>query len=98
MSERPGKNSPLLAAAALVGTGLLLRSWKSTAMDLPDAKAREHNDEGASKRLREARDGVARFMPANMMKSLGNSLLMMAGGIVILRVADELVDEKERLF
>lgn len=99
MTDQPGKNSPLLAIAALAGTGLLLRQWKPTSLDLPKADNRDHLDEGPSRRVRQARDGVAKFLlPSNVIKSLGTSLLTAAGGLIALRMADEFVDEDERLF
>ena len=100
MADAPGKNQPLIAAAALVGTGVLLRQWKPTLLDLPDGKKkRPHLDRGMSRQVRKARDGVAKFaLPSNMVRSLGNSLLTLGGGLVALRLLDEVVDDHERLF
>lgn len=100
MADAPGKNTPLIAAAALVGTGVLLRQWKPTLLDLPDAKKkRPHLDRGVSRKVRKARDGVAKLaLPSNMLNSLGNSLLVLGSGLALLRLADEVVDEDERLF
>ena len=100
MATPPVKNTPLIAAAALIGTGVLLRQWKPTALDLPDAKKkRPHLDSGVSRQVRKARDGVARFaMPSNMLNSLGNSLFAIGGRLALLRLVDEVVDDKERLF
>ncbi|MEQ8557062.1 MAG: hypothetical protein RIB03_02000 [Henriciella sp.] len=100
MANAPVKNQPLIAAAALVGTGVLLRQWKPTMLDLPDAKKkRPHFDRGVSRKVRKARDGVAKVaMPPNMLHSLGNSLLAIGGGLVALRLIDEIVDDRERLF
>ena len=95
MKNTPGQNSPLLAAAALVGTGLLLRQWKPTPLDLPKADT-PHADKGSRRKVRQARDGVAKlFMPENMMKSLGTSLLMIGGGLVAMRAFDEVVEEQK---
>lgn len=100
MADAPGKNHPLIAAAALVGTGVLLRQWKPTLLDLPDPKKkRPHVDSGLSRKVRRARDGVTKFaMPPNMVRSLGSSLLALGGGLVALRLLDEVVDDNERLF
>ncbi|WP_018146723.1 hypothetical protein [Henriciella marina] len=100
MADAPGKNAPLIAAAALVGTGVLLRQWKPTLLDMPEPrKKRPHLDSGMSRKVRKARDGVAKFaLPSNMLNSLGNSLLAIGGGLALLRLVDEVVDDKERLF
>ena len=100
MTDAPGKNQPLIAAAALVGTGVLLRQWKPTVLDMPDTKKkRPHIDRGATRKVRQTRDTVAKWaLPSNMVKSLGNSLLVLGGGLAALRLIDEVVDDHERLF
>ncbi|MGB3627730.1 MAG: hypothetical protein WA989_18030 [Henriciella sp.] len=100
MADAPGKNQPLIAAAALVGTGVLLRQWKPTLLDMPDPKKkRPHVDSGLSRKVRKARDGVAKIaLPSNMVRSMGNSLLALGGGIVAMRLLDEVVEDNERLF
>jgi hypothetical protein len=37
-------------------------------------------------------------MPSNMLNSLGNSLMLIGGGLTALRLLDEVVDDQERLF
>ena len=100
MADLPQKNQPLIAAAALLGTGVLLKTWKPTPLDLPEPKKkRPHLDRGMSRKVRKARDGFARFvLPSNMLNSLGTSLMTLGGGIALLRLVDEIVDDKERLF
>ena len=98
MKKFDGKNSPLIAAAALVGTGLVLRSMRPKLLDVPKAGSKPHFDQGKERRMRQARDGIATFLPKNLIQSIGNSLLMIGGGIAALRVLDELVDEDEKLF
>ena len=98
--DEPGKNTPLIAAAALVGTGVLLRQWQPTALDMPEPKRKVlHRDKGISRKIRKTRDKVAKFaLPSNMLTSLGNSLLAIGGGLILLRLVDEVVDDSERLF
>lgn len=100
MVDLPQKNQPLIAAAALLGTGVLLKTWKPTPLDLPDPKKkRPHLDRGMSRKVRKARDGIAKFaLPSNMLNSLGTSLITVGGVLAVLRLVDEVVDEQERLF
>jgi hypothetical protein len=100
MANLPQKNQPLIAAAALIGTGVLLRAWKPTLLDMPEPKKkRPHLDTGVRRKVRKTRDRVAAFaMPSNMLNSLGNSLMLIGGGLTALRLLDEVVDDQERLF
>ena len=40
-----------------------------------------------------ARDGIARFMPNNLTKTLGRSLVLMGAATIAVRMLDELVDD-----
>lgn len=94
----PAKSAPLLIGAALLGTGLALRHWKPLTLSLPKEPNTLKHDRGARRRARQARDGIARFLPANLNASVGNSLLILGTCLVALRVLDQAVEEQERLF
>lgn len=97
--DAPVESSPLIAAAALVGMGIALRQLKPDLLDLPDGDtSRPHLDRGMSRKVRKTRDGIARILPSNLVHSLGNSLMLLGGGIALLRLLDEAVDDQERLF
>lgn len=96
--NRPGKNSPLIAAAALVGAGIVLRSLKPTEFELPGSEDVPHTDKGHKKRARQARDGLAKFLPSNIFESLSNPLFFVAAALVTLRALDEVVEDREKLF
>ena len=98
MDDRPGKNSPLFAAAALVGAGLVLRSLKPTRFDLPDVGDVPSESTGHRKRAKQVRDGLAKFLPDNLFHSMANPLFGVAAALVTLRVLDEVVYEREKMF
>ncbi len=90
--------SPLLIGAALLAGGLLLRQWQPAVLSLPEPEDRRHRDRGRRRAFRQARDGIARFLPSNMTGSLGRSLAIMGTGLVLVRLLDMAVDDDETLF
>ena len=90
--------SPLLLGAALIGAGLILRRVEPSALSLPDKPDRKHQDSGRERAARITRDGIAKVLPSNLTGSVGRTLLMMGGGLVLIRLLDMAVEEGEELF
>ena len=90
--------SPLLIGAALIGAGLLLRQVEPQALSLPDKPDGDHRDSGRQRLARKTRDGIAKVLPSNLTGSVGRTLLMMGGGLVLIRLLDMAVEEGEELF
>jgi hypothetical protein len=98
VSKVPSKSDPLVAAMTLLGAGLVLRTWKPEALQLPTRPDQPKLDSGYRRRARQARDAIAQGLPPNMNASLSNALLFVGGGLALLRLLDEVVEESERLF
>ncbi|WOI54725.1 hypothetical protein [Parvularcula sp. LCG005] len=97
--QPPAYNAPLFASAMLFAAGIALRQWKPAALDLPKLPEQINLDKGKSRHMRQARDSIAKFLlPRNLSGSISNSLIMLGGGVLLLRLLDEIVDDDERLF
>ena len=73
MANAPVKNQPLIAAAALAGTGVLLRQWKPTMLDLPEASLFKVQ---YNKLLSLTSFIPVRDMPDRLTRTSGNTLLV----------------------
>lgn len=94
----PARHAPILVGLSLLGGGLALKHWKPLALSLPDRPESLKRDRGGKRKARQARDGMARLLPANLNESLGQSLMLLGGGLLALRLLDEVVEDQERLF
>ncbi|ETX15118.1 hypothetical protein OCH239_17680 [Roseivivax halodurans JCM 10272] len=88
--------TPLLAGAAMIGAGILLRRTAPDTLRLPEPARQPkalRDVRTRSDAARAARDGIARFMPNNLTKTLGRSLVLMGAATIAVRMLDELVDD-----
>ncbi len=96
---RPATDAaPLIIGAALIGGGLLLRQWQPALLSLPERPVGPRRDRGARRVARQARDGIARFLPGNLTGSIGRTLLIMGAGLILVRLFDAVVEDGEELF
>ncbi len=96
MSRDPGYG-PVALGLAMVGLGLLARRIEPDALSLPAPSARRQ-------RLREvrsgrdaakvARDGIAGFIPENLTRSIGRTLILMGAALLAVRALDEFVEDE----
>ena len=95
MRRDPGL-APMLIGLVMIGLGLTARRVEPDLLSLPDPARK-------SKRLRDVRsgrdaakvtrDGIASFIPANLTKSLGRTLIIMGAALVAVRALDEIVED-----
>ncbi len=94
MSRDPGY-TPILLGLALVGIGIATRRVEPEMLRLPEPaeRPRLRDIRGGRDAARAARDGIAGFIPRNLTRSLGRSLMLMGGALIVVRALDELVDD-----
>ncbi len=88
--------SPLLAGAAMIGLGLLLRRTGPDLLRLPEPSPRPvgfRDVRSGRDAARATRDGIARVIPRNLTKTVGRSLMLMGAATIAVRMLDELVDD-----
>ncbi|SFE30044.1 hypothetical protein [Roseivivax sediminis] len=99
MPEGLAAYTSLIAGAALIGAGLLLRRTEPSVLRLPEpARKPQHfrDVRSGSDAVRATRDGIARFTPRNLTKTLGRSLVLMGAATIAVRMLDELTDDDAR--
>ncbi|MHA6345003.1 hypothetical protein [Roseivivax sp. CAU 1761] len=86
---------PFAVGLGMVVAGLLLRRTDPDLLRLPQPATKPHW-RGLTRRrdmARTARDGIAGLIPRNLTGSLGRTLILMGGALVLVRALDELVDD-----
>jgi hypothetical protein len=95
MSRDPGYN-PFLVGPAMVGVGLAARQIEPDTLSRP-APGRDRQRLGDARHdrdaARHARDGIARFIPANLTRSKGRTLIIMGAALLAVRALDEFVED-----
>ncbi|QFT64680.1 hypothetical protein SAMN05421853_101184 [Roseivivax halotolerans] len=96
LPENSASYAPFLIGIAMVGFGLALRRTEPNTLSLPEPNrpARLKDVKSGRDAARVARDGIARFIPANLTGSLGRTLILMGGATIAVRALDELVDDE----
>ena len=94
MSRDPGY-APLLLGLAMVGIGFAARRVQPDVLRLPEpgGHMRLRDVRGGRDAARVARDGIAGLIPRNLTASLGRTLMLMGGALIVVRTLDELVDD-----
>ena len=93
--SREADYTPFLIGLGLIGLGLAARRVEPETLRLPEPAERPNfrNVRSGRDAARAARDGIAGFVPRNLTKSLGRTMILMGGALVIIRALDEIVDE-----
>ena len=93
--SRGAEYTPFLIGLGLIGLGLAARRVEPDTLRLPEPAERPdlRNIRSGSDAARAARDGIAGFMPRNLTKSLGRTMILMGAALVAVRALDELVDD-----
>ncbi|MBS8227641.1 hypothetical protein DYI42_15550 [Vannielia litorea] len=83
---------PVAVACGLVAAGALLWRAKPQALQIPDpAPLGAEPSKSLFRRLaRRSRDGVHKIAPSNISVSLGRSLVIAGGALLVTRLLDEL--------
>ncbi|MCO6383630.1 MAG: hypothetical protein JXQ91_17120 [Vannielia sp.] len=86
---------PVAVACGLVAAGALLWRAKPRALEIPDPTPLAGNpSRSLFKRMaRRSRDGVHKVAPSNISVSLGRSLVIAGGALLVTRLLDELAGE-----
>ncbi len=94
MSRDPGY-VPILLGLAMVGIGFAARRVEPELLSLPEpsGRVRIRDIRGGRDAARAARDGIAGLIPRNLTASLGRTLMLMGGALIVVRALDELVDD-----
>ena len=79
----------------MVGIGIAARRIEPDVLRLPEPAdhVRLKDIRGGRDVARAARDGIAGFIPRNLTRSLGRTLMLMGGALIAVRALDELVDD-----
>ncbi|ETW13507.1 glucosyltransferase MdoH [Roseivivax marinus] len=96
LPEGLGAYAPLFAGAAMIGAGLLMRRIEPETLRVPEPSRRPkslRDVRSGRDAVRATRDGIARFTPHNLTKTLGRSLVLMGAATIAVRMLDELVDD-----
>ncbi|MHA6326219.1 hypothetical protein [Roseivivax sp. CAU 1753] len=93
--SRQAEYTPFLIGLGLIGLGLAARRVEPETLRLPEPGDRPdfRGIRSGKDAARAARDGIAGFMPANLTKSLGRTMILMGAALVAVRALDELVDD-----
>ncbi|SIO32368.1 hypothetical protein [Vannielia litorea] len=83
---------PVAVAAGLVAAGALLWRARPHALDFPDPVPLDGNPSRSLFRraARKGRDGLRRVSPDNLSVSLGRSMVIAGGALLLTRLLDEL--------
>ena len=86
---------PFLIGIGLIGLGMAARRIEPDTLRLPEPADSPdfRNIRSGRDAARAARDGIAGFVPRNLTKSLGRTMILMGAALVAVRALDELVDE-----
>jgi len=92
--SRGADYTPFLIGLGLIGLGLAARRVEPETLRLPEPSARPdlRNVRSGRDAARAARDGLAGLLPRNITKSLGRTMILMGGALLIIRALDEIVD------
>ncbi|SIS83693.1 hypothetical protein SAMN05421759_104183 [Roseivivax lentus] len=93
--SRKADHTPFLIGLGLIGLGLAARRVEPDALRLPEPAERPdlRNIRSGKDAARAARDGIAGFVPRNLTKSLGRTMILMGAALVAIRALDELVED-----
>ncbi|WP_424933168.1 hypothetical protein [Amaricoccus macauensis] len=94
--QRGSEFAPYLVGLAMVGLGLAARRVEPDLLSLPEpseTRKRLRDVRTGRDAARVTRDGIASFIPANLTKSMGRTLIIMGAALVAVRALDELVDD-----
>ncbi len=83
---------PVAVAAGLVAAGALLWRARPHALDFPDPVPLDNNPKRSifKRFARKGRDGLRRVAPDNLSVSLGRSMVIAGGALLVTRLLDEL--------
>ena len=97
MSRDPGY-APVVLGLAMVGLGLVARRIEPGALSLPEPSGRRRklrDVRSGQDAAKAARDGIAGFIPRNLTRSMGRTLILMGTALLAVRVLDEFVDDAD---
>ena len=92
--SRGADYTPFLIGLGLIGLGLAARRVEPEMLNLPEPAERPDFRKVRSGRdaARATRDGLAGLLPRNITKSLGRTMILMGGALLVIRALDEIVD------
>ncbi|WP_172299311.1 hypothetical protein [Pseudoruegeria sp. HB172150] len=87
---------PVAIAAGLLTAGALLWRARPSALEIPDpAPLEDLKDPGFMQRAaRKSRDGVSKIAPGNLGVTIGRSMVIAGGAILITRLLDEVASRR----
>lgn len=89
----PDDTAALVAGALLFGAGLALMAWDPPAARLPERPLPTRRPRRGAEAAGQARDVVARLMPASLTGGIGRTLAIAGAGLVLVRLLDRAADD-----